>query len=203
MVEALETLMHEHRLIEQVAGSLDTFVVNMARQAEADRQTVREYADFFRTFTDKCHHGKEEDRLFVLMNQFGFPREFGPVAVMIAEHREGRDHIAVLASIGAGDGPLTDDERQAVIEHGGAYVPLIRAHIMKEDNILYPMAQQAIPPEEMDKLAAAMELFERDEMGEGTHERYHALAERLIEAYPPDASRMAEGAACVGCPGHM
>jgi hemerythrin-like domain-containing protein len=74
---------------------------------------------------------------------------------------------------------------------------------MKEDNILYPMALQAVPADEMTALADDFEAFERGVMGEGEHQRFHALAEALIESYPPDPERMAAASACSGCPGHM
>lgn len=203
MHRAVEALMNEHRVIEQVLGSLETFVQNVKKEAAVERDTVRTYADFFKNFADRCHHGKEEDRLFVKMRDFGFPSEFGPVAVMVAEHEEGRGHVGALASIGAGTGPLSPSERDDLCEHAEAYIQMLRAHIQKEDNILYPMALQAIPPAEMDKLAESYDAFESSVMGAGEHEKFHALAEDLIAAYPPNPQRMAEGEACIGCMGHM
>lgn len=203
MQRAIETLMNEHRVIEQVLGSLETFALNLRHEAEGERQTVKDYGDFFRNFADKCHHGKEEDRLFARMNAYGFPKEYGPVAVMLSEHVEGRGHVGALVSVGEGSGPLSPSERDGVVEHALAYVPLLRAHIMKEDNILYPMALQAIPAAEMEAMAEDFEAFEENVMGAGEHEKFHALADKLIDAYPPDPARMAEGSACTGCPGHM
>lgn len=203
MHPAIETLMTEHRLIEQVLGSLETFALNLQHKADADRKTVKDYAAFFKNFADTCHHGKEEDQLFPTMTEFGFPREFGPIAVMLSDHVEGRAHVRALAEIGDGQGALTPDERAAVISHALAYVPLLRAHILKEDNILYPMAAQAIPEDRMNALSDAFEAFERDVMGAGQHEAFHALAEQLLDAYPPDPASMSAGAACAGCAGHM
>jgi len=199
----IQTLMEEHRVIEQVLGSMETFVINLRNGADGDRGTVKDYADFLRNFADKCHHAKEEERLFVKMNEFGFPAEFGPVAVMLAEHVEGRAHVKVIWDIGAGSGPLTSQERDALVSQGLGYVALLRAHIMKEDNILYPMATQALPPAEMEALGEAFEVYERETMGEGEHARFHALADRLVAAYPGDPERMTAGNACTGCPGHM
>jgi hemerythrin-like domain-containing protein len=203
MTPAIESLMTEHRLIEQVLGSLETFADNLAKGADAERETVREYAEFFRNFADKCHHGKEEDRLFVKMGEFGFPRDFGPIAVMLSDHAEGRTHVRAIAAVGEGSGPLSEEERNSVIANAQGYIPLLRSHIMKEDNILYPMALQAVPPSEMERLGEDFETFERDVMGEGAHARFHALAEKLIQAYPPDPARMSQDDSCIGCHGHM
>lgn len=203
MNQAIETLKTEHRLIEQVLGSLETFVDRMDSGEEVDRARIAEYADFFKNFADKCHHAKEEDRLFAAMVQHGFPKEYGPIAVMLADHEEGRSHVRALAEVGAASGPLGPEEKLEISRHAMAYIPLLRAHIQKEDNILYPMAEQAIPRPLMEAMAEEFEAFEKEEMGEGTHERFHALAESLIGEYQPDEDRMAAGSACVGCAGHM
>lgn len=203
MMNAIDTLMNEHRLIEQILGSLETFAINLPNGADGDRGTVKDFADFLGNFADKCHHGKEEDRLFVAMNAHGFPKDFGPVAVMLADHVEGRGHVKALREIGSGSGPMMGEESDAVVTHSHAYVSLLRAHIMKEDNILYPMAIQAIPAEEMAALSSSFDDFERKVMGEGEHERFQSLAQALTAAYPPDPERMQAGTACSGCSGHM
>jgi hemerythrin-like domain-containing protein len=80
VAKAIEILMGEHRLIEQVLGSLETYVVGIEQGEAPERQTLADYAAFFRGFADACHHGKEEDLLFQRMIERGFPREAGPLA---------------------------------------------------------------------------------------------------------------------------
>lgn len=45
-----------------------------------------------------------------------------------------------------------------------------------EDNILYPMADGILTFADQAELAAAFDRVEAEDMGEGTHERYHQLA---------------------------
>jgi hemerythrin-like domain-containing protein len=187
MSHPIETLMHEHRVIEQVLGALESFAAFTARGATAERSTVADFAAFFANFADRCHHGKEEDRLFVAMNEAGFPREVGPIAVMLHEHTLGREHVAALRAVGAGTGPLGDAERSALVAHAQGYVQLLRAHIFKEDTILFPMAAQRLEPEVIDRLGREFDDFEASVMGAGEHERYHALAEQLLAAHRPSA----------------
>jgi hemerythrin-like domain-containing protein len=85
--------------------------------------------------------------------------------------------------------------------HVGGYVPLLRSHILKEDNVLYPMATSAIPAEAMERMSREFDEHERLEMGAGTHEDLHRLAERLIASYPPAETLAAEDHGC-GCSGH-
>ncbi len=202
MSKAIEDMMNEHRLIVQVLGALDTLAHQLQNGETVPRQDVARFATFFREFADRFHHAKEEDRLFVKLGECGFPREYGPVAVMLAEHDMGREHVRALADIGARSGPLDDEERGQVEQHAEEFVPLLVGHIQKEDNILYPMAQRAIPPEELRKVDADCETFEREAVAEGHLSRLKQLAAQLTAAYPPDADRMASAQPCFGCAAH-
>jgi hemerythrin-like domain-containing protein len=66
-----------------------------------------------------------------------------------------------------------------VINNARGYVALLRQHILKEDNVLFPMADQVIPESEHDEVATAFERLEHEEVGEGIHEKYLALAAEL------------------------
>jgi hemerythrin-like domain-containing protein len=181
MSRAIETLMHEHRVIEQVLGGLEQLARSAADREPVERSTVRDFAQFFSGFADRCHHGKEEERLFVAMVDAGFPREQGPIGVMRYEHEEGRAHVRALRAIGDGEGALSAAEIQAFVAHASTYVDLLRAHIMKEDTILFPMAERSLPQATLEQVGRDFDLFEREVMGEGEHERLHALADRSAD----------------------
>jgi hemerythrin-like domain-containing protein len=142
-----------------------------------------------------------EDILFQRMTERGFSRESGPVAVMLHEHRVGRGHVAVLREAGGGAGLLAAVETQLVLEHAGAFIPLLRAHILKEDRILYPMAVRLLTGPELDAMETDFETFEAGMRADGSYDRLHGLADRLTAAFRPDPPRMAAAAQMVGCGG--
>ena len=201
MQKAIEVLMNEHRLIEQVLGSLETFVAEVETGLDPERPVLADYGAFLRGFADACHHGKEEDILFQRMTERGFSRESGPVAVMLHEHRVGRGHVSVLREAGDGTGPLAAMETQLVLEHAGAFIPLLRTHILKEDRILYPMAMRLLTGPEMDAMETEFEALEARMRADGSYDRLHALADRLTASFRPDPARMAAAAQMVGCGG--
>jgi hemerythrin-like domain-containing protein len=196
---SIEVLMNEHRLIEQVLGSLETLAVEMQGGLVPERVLLSDYASFCREFADAAHHGKEEDVLFARMIERGFPRESGPIAVMLHEHVVGRGHVSVLRQAGAGEGPLSAVETQLVLENATAFVPLLRAHIQKEDRILYPMALRLLAASELDAILTAFEAADARRRADGSLDRLHALADRLTASFPPDPARMAAAAGLVGC----
>jgi len=202
MNQTIETLMDEHRLIEQVLGSLATFAEQLERGQALPREAVARYAAFFKEFADKCHHGKEEERLFVKMNRVGFPPDQGPIAVMLMEHGEGRHHVGALAEIGRGAGPLPAAESQQVVEHARAYIPLLLAHIQKEDRILYPLAMRCISPADFDEMEKSCQAFDREVVGQDAIQRLKALAQELVSQFPPDPQVITEQSGCFVCGGH-
>ena len=198
MTPAIETLTNEHRVIERVLGSLESFALEGGLVRPDARALVADYGRFFREFADRIHHAKEEDRLFVAMVEAGFPRESGPIAVMLAEHVVGRSHVGGLVEVGAGQGELSGPERARVAGHAEEYVPLLRAHIQKEDNILYPMALRHVAPARIEALGEEFEALERSAAGEEGSARFLDLAERLAREFAPDPARM-QAAAGMGC----
>ena len=201
MHKAIEVLMNEHRLIEQVLGSLETFVLDVQGGLAAERAVLADYGAFLREFADACHHGKEEDVLFRRMVERGFPLENGPLAVMLHEHKVGRGHVSVIRQVAEGAGPISAVETQLVLENAGAFVPLLRAHIQKEDRILYPMAVRLLEGPELDAMETDFEAFEARMRADGSFDRLHGLAEGITTRFRPDPTRMAAAANMVGCGG--
>lgn len=178
-MQATEILMSEHRVIERVLNTLDA-----AAQALQAGQPVRpglfiEATDFVRGFADGCHHRKEEGVLFVAMADHGAPVQNGPIGAMLLDHEQGRAYTRNLRlaaeRLQAGDASAAGE----VIANALGYVSLLRAHIMKEDRILFPMADQAIPVEQHAQVFEGFEHVEHAETGEGVHEKFLALAEAI------------------------
>jgi len=177
-----EELKKEHRVIEKVIGALEGMVGRAEISGKLDKADAESAIDFIRTFADKCHHAKEEDRLFPAMEANGFSPEAGPTAMMRHEHEIGRAHVRAMdgAVKGASEGVIKD--LKLFVQGALGYGSLLRNHIQKEDNMLYPMAEEALSASDMKKLEAEFEKVE-GAMGVGVHHKYHALAENLAEKY--------------------
>jgi len=173
--------MGEHRVIERMIANLE----EGSRRLESDK-TIRpgffiEATDFIKGFADGCHHKKEEGVLFPSMATYGVPIDGGPIGVMLAEHEQGRlltRNLRLAAErLEAGD----QTAKQDVIANARGYAMLLRQHIMKEDNILFPMADRVLPFSEQEKVAIGFDRVEHEETGEGIHEKYLALVDKLAE----------------------
>ncbi len=164
------------KILEKVSSKLES-------QEKVDPDHPERIVEFFRVFADKCHHGKEEDLLFPEMEKAGVPKERGPIGVMLMEHDEGRGYVRGMAE-GAARlkiGDLAGGPEFA--SHARKYIALLRQHIEKENNILFPMGDRVLSPKKQDELVEAFEKLEREKIGEGTHEAFHRLLHDLQEIY--------------------
>jgi hemerythrin-like domain-containing protein len=187
-MDAIETLMNEHRTIERAIDALVSFADAVGRKTTDDpgeKVELGRFITFIREFADAHHHGKEEDILFAAMVEAGFPRNGGPIAVMLSEHDQGRGYVRVLAELSARPGAWSADDRQRLAEAAHGYGNLLRGHIHKEDVILYPMAEQRLPPEVLARVSADCEAYDAKKTGSGEHERLHKLAEELVGCHAP------------------
>jgi hemerythrin-like domain-containing protein len=182
-MDAIETLMNEHRVIERVLDALVGFADELERKGTTEKDELLRFVTFIREFADAHHHGKEEDILFAAMVTNGFPREGGPIAVMLHEHDQGRAFVRTLRERAEATAAWSDDDRREIGAAAGGYADLLRHHIHKEDAILYPMAEQHLPPEAMQEVAEACERHEQDAARDGRQERLLDLADQLTRAH--------------------
>lgn len=141
-----EVLRAEHRLIERGLDVLEALAGRVARNMSLAPEPPRQIHAFLVEFADGLHHGKEEQMLFPLLADHGVAGEGGLVAMMLAEHVDGRAYVREIGETVA-LGLTSDDARERFVVAARAYADLLRHHIVKEDQALWPAAERALPPD--------------------------------------------------------
>jgi len=147
-------LRKEHQLILRVLNVLRTLVDRHDAKQGFEFQSFRSAVQFFQLFADACHHAKEEELLFPVLEARGIPREGGPIGVMLEEHRVARELTARMA--GALDAQARGDSgaENAFKQAARDYIALIENHIFKEDNVLFNLSDRVLNEADSDKLCA-------------------------------------------------
>jgi hemerythrin-like domain-containing protein len=192
-------LTDEHRVIEVVLTCLEKITEEANSSDILNEESSVQAIDVIRTFADKCHHGKEENHLFAALVEKGMPKEGGPVGQMLVEHEQGRAFVKGMAERIPEASTGNTEALQKFTQYAQGYVQLLRAHIQKEDGVLFPMADKELSEEDQKQLIRAFEVVESDHMGTGTHEKYIGIVASLAKKYGVDASHIPT-ASC-GC-GH-
>jgi hemerythrin-like domain-containing protein len=183
-VEAIEILMEEHRLIERALDAMDAWVTTVGSGSESDHKAeLARFVSFIREFGDTYHHAKEENILFVAMVDHGFPREAGPIAVMLHEHDAGRSFVNTLDALAQQTTTWSEADHGTLARTVGEFSALLRGHIQKEDQILYPMAATRLPEPVKEEILRRFQSLEEQQASSGEQERLRTLAASLIETH--------------------
>ena len=179
METATKNLENDHEYILRLIGVMETMVLTVStnlKHAEMVVNLIKNYADGF-------HHAKEENLLFPLLVEKGFSKEQGPVAVMIHEHTEGRQFVMgmtdMIDSIKQGDASAFTE----LYEYMQGYIDLLKAHIGKENNVLFRMADKALSTEEQKALLNEFDAIEKNNYSHGRIQRFMTEIEGLEVIY--------------------
>jgi hemerythrin-like domain-containing protein len=90
-------LMWEHRIIEKMVDVLRNEIKTITEKSDVNVVLIEQAVDFFRTYADRTHHGKEEDILFRdLSKKVLSPEHQTIVDELIEEHVTARKMVGEL-----------------------------------------------------------------------------------------------------------
>jgi len=178
-MSAAGLLMNEHRIIERIVPVLSKGAVKMAAHEAVDPVFIDRITDFFRSYSDRCHHGKEEDILFrALAEKPLSPRHRKAMNDLAEEHIYVRKQIAQLAL-----------QKEAFL-HGNkagiagaigvlnSMAEFYPKHIDKEDNHFFTPAMEYFSRAEQEEIIRQFAEFDRKLF----HEKYSMLIEEMEKA---------------------
>ena len=177
-IHPVTELQGEHRMIEKVLEALET-QLGQLELGKFDAAFFEQALDFFANFADGCHHYKEETALFPGMERCGVPRDGGPIGVMLQEHNWGRACLAGIRQNLEGARSGSSASMEAIRNHAGDYINMLRQHIWKEDNVLFKMAERILPSGEVEALWKEFHNQENPRVAEPLKRKYAEIAESL------------------------
>lgn len=162
-------LMIEHRLIERMIALLREESERLGRGDVFDPVFIRMAVDFFRTYADMCHHGKEEDILFRDLKKKPISAEHKKILdELLEEHARARKLVGRLSS-------ETDASREDAVNCIKEMDELYTCHIEKEDKRFFLPVMVYFSKEEQEKMLEEFFDFDRTVI----HKKYSGIVESL------------------------
>ena len=154
-VDVTRIMVEEHKLILRMVALVEKNTELLEQGRFRNWQFYLDAVDFIRNYADRFHHAKEEDVLFVELVKNGMPEKQSPIEAMHMEHDQGRAYVRAMEE--AAQKALDGEAGQSVIiaENAKGYAALLRGHIEKEDDILYPLAERVLPEEVRERMLDA------------------------------------------------
>lgn len=176
-MRSTEELIREHEVILGVLDGLEAHLEAFRSGSPLDVAYLKDAVSFSQGFVDRCHHGKEERCLFPCLERRGVPRDGGPIGVMLAEHEQGRKLVRRISEL-ASQYEAGQAQPSEVAEVVWEYVQLLRAHIAKENGVLFPMGEAVLTGSDDAEVGGCYDGVEHQQ-GRGEHQRLTQLAARL------------------------
>lgn len=183
-MNAIDELIAEHEAVRLTLQILKKIGQHIEESGQIpDTRHVEQLFDFFTTFVDRCHHGKEEELLFPALESVGISRQGGPVGVMLEEHQQGRELVAKMKNELARYTQGDNRAAPAFKKYADAYIGLLNFHIEKENNVLFPMAIKYLPGNKLAGMKTGFDRIESEKIGVGKHEQFHQMLADFEKQY--------------------
>ncbi|MDP4267152.1 MAG: hemerythrin domain-containing protein [Bacteroidota bacterium] len=169
-MKATEHLREDHgeimlimKILEQISNKIE--ILNTI-----DEDDLEKCIDYLKIFVDKCHEGKEETILFPELVKGGIANEKGPIGVLIQEHLLEKDYVETLSDEFRKYKKVNRSYSKLISKSIRGYIFLFSGHIQKENNVLFPMADQILNYERQERMLTEFIEFEKRKIGEDRHE---------------------------------
>ena len=177
-----DLLRSEHVAIEDLLCVLDEMAKRLAANQPVPREDLLDAMMVVVEFGDRCHQIKEEDHVFPALSVASPKAGANLARQMSRDHRELRQLALSMRQLL----PRVGDSKSLRVELEKdlrKYTRLLREHIRIEEETLFPEFDRAVGTTERTKIAREFDRLEREDVGWGLHEAYHAIIHRLGEAY--------------------
>lgn len=193
-MKLIDTFQEEHVLIEQVLGSLRTYVDRLCG-GSADPNDGKRFAAFFTEFAGHFHHDREE-RVFLdaLVKEAELPGDRGPVRAFLREHAEMEGWLREMAPL-LEQRPQSQADRDQLQAMAVRYSHALWRHIDAENSVLFVEGAERL------QRSGVLELPDRPMTEAEAAAREGAVD--LPARYPPmDDAALTRGDGCFMCRSH-
>lgn len=152
-MKCTDLLMQDHKVILRCLEVLDHMALVIGKGEHVERDDVEAVLRFLRAFADDHHEAMEESALFPELIR-AVPAQAEPLRRMLFEHDQSRSLVVAL------EDALNTKKGWEFVHFANRLTALVRNHIYKEDNILFPIAERSLSSEQDEKVAAELSAFQ-------------------------------------------
>ena len=156
MHEIIKQLLEDHDKILQFLDMFEKTLIQFMIEDTFHKETYSEAITFIHEFADKAHHQREEEILFhYMIEHAGSAAEKLVRQGMLVEHDLARFYVKELEqTVASYELQKRSIDKLNILSYGKSYCDLLRRHIDKENQTVFPFAERTLADElfvEMDQ----------------------------------------------------
>lgn len=185
-MKSVQTLVGEHDNILRMLDVIHYACLEILGGAPVEVSDFKMMVDFIRKYADKTHHGKEEDYLFqAMVNELGTMGENLIRHGMLVEHDIARLYVSDLdTALDCCMDEQTQEARLAVVVAAGSYEQLLRRHIQKENDAVFPFGEKNLSEQSAQWVEQQIQAFDSDKDNAAQRDRQLNALDALERKYP-------------------
>lgn len=172
-MDILKQLDSDHENVAKMLDILDKQLDNVQKMKSADFDLMRDVMFYMTRYPDRTHHPLEDLVIHKLVEHDASAREMGEN--ILREHeglaKKGQAFLDMLVRVTDGAMVLREEIEAA----GRDYVAFLRAHMKKEDERLFPLAEKKLTHRDWSEIARSIERRHDPVFGPLVDDQFRAL----------------------------
>jgi hemerythrin-like domain-containing protein len=172
----VEVLISEHRLIEGMVQQVGKEVKAIMSTGKVNANFIVGTVDFFRTYADRYHHGKEEGILFKgLSDKKVSDADRKMILELVMEHAFARKTVKGLEALKESYIAGNAEALKGILDSLNALTELLPKHIQKEDELFFLPSMKYFTQAEQERMLDDFSQFDKG----FTNKRYEQIIKTL------------------------
>jgi hemerythrin-like domain-containing protein len=145
--EETQVMADQHKLILRMISLVERNTALLESGKFRNWQFYLDAAEFIRNYNDRFHHTLAGDLLFAGLPGSSLQEKRSSSEILPEEQQQGSVHVRAMeeAAQRALEGEI--GQSAIIIEHARSYAALLRVHIARAGDILFPLAERLLPVE--------------------------------------------------------
>ena len=183
-MKGIDILVNEHENVLQFTDSVKEKCISIFNGKELNIEYFNKIIDFGRNYVDRHHHKEEEDILFKKMKEaLGMPISHIIDDGMMFDHNVGRMFLMNI-EYAIQDFKMYggDEYKFKIVSNAFNYANMMEDHISKENEVLYPYAENNLEINHQNEINNLINKFETEAENKGIQNKYMQLLQEIKQS---------------------
>ena len=178
-----DNLILEHREINELLDIMSNIALKIKSKDVFYPNDVEEIINYLIVLIDKSHQGKEDEVFYPELISSGIPKETAPLSIINYEHTLSKRYLNDISSCVVNCKIGNDFSGELLADSLTNYVVVIKNHIQREEEIVFPIANEVLSDEKQNEISQRFEDIEKKNISHSFLERFNRLVNKLKSKY--------------------
>jgi len=179
-----ENLINEHKKINELLDIMSKIALKIKSKDVFYPNDVEEVVKYLINIIENSHHGKEDDVFYPELISSGIPKETAPLSIINYEHLISVNYLKDISSCVVNCKIGNDFSGELLADSLTNYVIAIKNHIQREEEIVFPIANEVFSIEKQNEILQRFEVIEQKYISNSFNDQFDELLNKFKNKYP-------------------